>query len=145
MYLHRLALLLASFYTIQLAIAGDPCAVIAGKPFVPPAQALACQKYFEFNETLRQNLLTNVARVMELYTFEDYYLKSPSPFQDSTVNIREELARINATSYAVGSMPLRILAYHRRTSRSSSSRHWRNRRRDQIVHLAWQWKIDWCG
>ncbi|KAF9004946.1 hypothetical protein BDZ89DRAFT_896864, partial [Hymenopellis radicata] len=86
--------------TLQLTIAGDPCAVIAGKPFVPPAKALACQKYFAFNETLRQNVLTNVARVMDLYTFEDYYLKSPSPFQDSTVNIREELARINATSYA---------------------------------------------
>ncbi|TFK84989.1 hypothetical protein K466DRAFT_204796 [Polyporus arcularius HHB13444] len=80
--------------------AADPCAKIAGKQFVPPADALACLKSFPFNETLRQNVLTVVSRVFDFYTFEDYYLKSPPPFQDSTVNIRAELARINRTHYA---------------------------------------------
>ena len=81
--------------------AADPCAKIAGKTFVPPADSLACLKSFPFNETLRQNVLTVVSRVFDFYTFEDYYLKSPPPFQDSTVNIRAELARINRTHYAV--------------------------------------------
>ncbi|KAI0752695.1 hypothetical protein C8Q80DRAFT_469989 [Daedaleopsis nitida] len=78
----------------------DPCATIAGKQFVPPQAALACLKSFPFNETLRQNVLTVVSRVFNFYTFEDYYLNSPPPFQDSTVNIRAELARINRTHYA---------------------------------------------
>ena len=79
----------------------DPCTKIAGKQFIPPADALACLKSFPFNETLRQNVLTVVSRVFDFYTFEDYYLDSPSPFQESTVDIRSELARINATEYAV--------------------------------------------
>ncbi|KAJ7291209.1 hypothetical protein C8J57DRAFT_1271818 [Mycena rebaudengoi] len=81
--------------------ARDPCTVIAGKTFVHPADALACLKSFPFNETLRQNVLTdNIARVFDFFTFEDYYLKSPPPFQESTVNIRAALSRINNTKYA---------------------------------------------
>ena len=81
--------------------ADDPCVKVAGKVFVPPSDALACLKSFPFNETLRQNVLTVVDRVFDFYTFEDYYLNSPPPFQDSTVNIRAQLARINTTKYAV--------------------------------------------
>ncbi|KAI0827410.1 hypothetical protein BC628DRAFT_1418509 [Trametes gibbosa] len=77
----------------------DPCAKIAGKSFMPPLDALACMKSFPFNETLRQNVLTVVSRVFDFYTFEDYYLNSPAPFQDSTTDIRAELARINRTHY----------------------------------------------
>ncbi|KAM5545927.1 hypothetical protein V8D89_000053 [Ganoderma adspersum] len=79
--------------------ASDPCAKVAGKAFVPPADALACYKSFPFNETLRQNVLTVVDRVFNFYTFEDYYLHSPRPFQDSTVNIRAQLKRIGSTKY----------------------------------------------
>ncbi|KAI0634239.1 hypothetical protein C8Q77DRAFT_1110664 [Trametes polyzona] len=78
----------------------DPCTKIAGKTFAPPADALACMKSFPFNETLRQNVLNVVSRVFDFYTFEDYYLNSPPPFQDSTTNIRAQLARINRTHYA---------------------------------------------
>lgn len=81
------------------AAAADPCVKVAGKAFVPPADALACLKSFPFNETLRQNVLTVVDRVFNFYTFEDYYLHSPRPFQDSTVNIRDQLKRINSTKY----------------------------------------------
>lgn len=84
-----------------LASAGDPCAAIAGKTFVPPAAALACYKAFPFNETLRQNVLNNVARVFDFYTFEDYYLNSPPPFQESTNNIRATLVKLNTTKYQV--------------------------------------------
>ncbi|KAG5639741.1 hypothetical protein H0H81_000021 [Sphagnurus paluster] len=77
----------------------DPCAAIAGKTFVPPADALACYKAFPFSEKLRQNVLTNVARVFDFFTFENYYLNSPAPFQESTVNIRGKIAKINSTKY----------------------------------------------
>ncbi|KAI0922547.1 hypothetical protein AcV5_009489 [Taiwanofungus camphoratus] len=77
----------------------DPCAKFAGQTYVVSADARACLSSFPFNETLRQNVLTVVSRVFDFYTFEDYYLDSPPPFQESTVNIRQELARINSTSY----------------------------------------------
>ncbi|PIL29017.1 hypothetical protein GSI_09065 [Ganoderma sinense ZZ0214-1] len=79
--------------------ASDPCVKVAGQAFVPPSDALACYKSFPFNETIRQNVLTVVDRVLNFYTFEDYYLHSPKPFQDSTVNIRAQLKRIGSTKY----------------------------------------------
>lgn len=83
----------------------DPCAKIAGLQFVDPADALACQKSFPFDEALRQNVLSVVSRVFDFYTFEDFYLNSPAPFQESTTDIRAQLSRINTTKYAV-STPL---------------------------------------
>ncbi|TBU42204.1 hypothetical protein BD309DRAFT_201633 [Dichomitus squalens] len=80
-------------------VAADPCVKVAGKQFAFPADALACLKSFPFNETLRQNVLTVVDRVFNFYTFEDFYLHSPPPFQDSTTNIRAQLQRINSTKY----------------------------------------------
>ncbi|KAH8112345.1 hypothetical protein DFH11DRAFT_1511719 [Phellopilus nigrolimitatus] len=95
-----LALLLGLFSSVLAApTADDPCAAIAGQTFVVPAKALACLKSFPFNETLRQNVLQTVSRVFDFYTFEDFYLNSPPPFQESTANIRAELARINVTEY----------------------------------------------
>ncbi|KAF9557813.1 hypothetical protein CPC08DRAFT_639808 [Agrocybe pediades] len=98
------ALFLASYYPLQsVAVppqAADPCAKIAGQTFVLPADALACYKAFPFNETLRQNVMSNVARVFDFFTFEDFYLNSPPPFQESTVNIRATLAKINTTKFA---------------------------------------------
>lgn len=46
------------------AAAQDPCAQIAGRAFVPPAEVLACQKSFAFNSTLHANVLSNVERVL---------------------------------------------------------------------------------
>ena len=85
--------------------ASDPCAKIAGLPFIEPADAINCMKSFPFNETLRQNVLQVVSRVLDFYTFEDYYLNSPPPFQESTTNIRAEIARINSKHYAVSTLP----------------------------------------
>lgn len=79
----------------------DPCASFAGQTFVKPADALACLKSFPFNETLRQNVIATVSGVFDFYTFEDFYLKSPPPFQESTANIRAEIARINTTKFEV--------------------------------------------
>jgi len=104
---HKLArflpLLLVAGYPVlsPAAPSADPCAKIGGQVFVPPADALACYKTFPFNETLRQNVLTNMARVFDFFTFEDFYLNSPPPFQESTSNIRATLAKINNTKYQV--------------------------------------------
>lgn len=83
------------------AATNDPCAKIGGLAFAPPQEALACMKSFPFNETLRQNVLHTVSRVFDFFTFEDFYLNSPPPFQESTSDIRAELARINSTKYEV--------------------------------------------
>lgn len=79
----------------------DPCAKIAGKPYIAPADARACLNYFPFNETLRQNVLEVVSKVFDFYTFEDYYLAPVPEFGQPAVNIREELARINSSTYEV--------------------------------------------
>ncbi|THH12597.1 hypothetical protein EW146_g7542 [Bondarzewia mesenterica] len=93
------ALLAALTAAAPTATNSDPCANIAGLTFVSVPDALACQKSFAFNETLRQNVMSVVSNVFDFYTFEDYYLNSPPPFQESTTNIRAELARINSTDY----------------------------------------------
>ncbi|KAG6816400.1 hypothetical protein H0H87_006312 [Tephrocybe sp. NHM501043] len=104
-HLHRLASLIVTAACLLPHLASgapsaaDPCAKVAGKAFVPPADALACYKAFPFNETLRQNVLTNVARVFDFFTFEDYYLKSPPPFQESTANIRATISKLNTTKF----------------------------------------------
>jgi len=79
----------------------DPCIKIAGLSFVDPADAIACQRSFPFDEELRQNVIDVVSRVFDFFTFEDFYLNSPPPFQESTTDIRAEIARINSTEYAV--------------------------------------------
>lgn len=79
----------------------DPCKIISEKlPFVPPEEALACLRSFPFNETIRQNVLANANGVLDFFTFEPYYLNSPAPFQESTINIRAELKRIARQKYA---------------------------------------------
>ena len=88
--------------TVTATAVSDPCVKVAGLQFADPADAIACQRSFPFNETLRQNVLTVVSRVFDFYTFEDFYLNSPPPFQESTTNIRAEIARINSTYYEVG-------------------------------------------
>ena len=87
--------------SLSYAQGADPCAAIAGQSFVVPAKALACLKSFPFNETLRQNVINNIARVFDFYTFEDFYLNSPPPFQESTANIRAIIASINSTKFEV--------------------------------------------
>jgi hypothetical protein len=93
-----------SFAAAPPAHQQDPCAKVAGQNFVEPADAIACQKSFPFNETLRQNVLSVVSRVFDFYTFEDFYLDSPPPFQESTTDIRAEISRINSTLYAVSTV-----------------------------------------
>jgi len=83
----------------------DPCEKVAGFTFVDPEDALACLQSFPFKESLRQNILSVASRVFDFYTFEIFYPNSPSPFQDSTVDIRAEIQRINSTQYQVSAFP----------------------------------------
>jgi hypothetical protein len=85
---------------VATPIPPDACAAIAGETFLRPSDALACQRSFSFNDTLRQNILSTVSRVLDSYTFENYYPKFSFPFPNK-VDIRVELARINTTSYDV--------------------------------------------
>ena len=87
--------------TATATATSDPCVKIAGLQFADPADAIACQKSFPFNDTLRQNVLSVVSRVFDFYTFEDFYLNSPPPFQESTTNIRADVSRISSMHYAV--------------------------------------------
>jgi hypothetical protein len=85
---------------VATPIRPDACAAIAGETFSEPADALACLRSFAFNDTLRQNVLDTVSKVLDFYTFEKYYPKSSSPFPNN-IDIRAELSRINTTSYNV--------------------------------------------
>ena len=58
---------------------------VAGLQIADPADTIAFQKSFPFNKTLRQNVLSVVSRLLDFdfYAFEDFYMNSPSPFQES--------------------------------------------------------------
>ncbi|KZV96492.1 hypothetical protein EXIGLDRAFT_424620 [Exidia glandulosa HHB12029] len=91
----------AAAATVPSPVQPDACKVIAAKvPFVPPEEALACLRSFPFNETIRKNVLANANGVLDFYTFEPYYLNSPPPFQESTVQIRADLKAMATKHYA---------------------------------------------
>ena len=87
--------------SLQSRRAADPCAKIAGLPYVQPADVLACFRAFPYNETLKHNILSVVSTTLDFYSFEAQALDVPPPFHESTVNLRQEIARINATAYPV--------------------------------------------
>lgn len=91
----------ASSLVNAAAVDSDPCAAIAGKAFVVPSQALACLKSFSYNETIKANVMTNAERVTDFFSFEPFYKNSPPPFEESTVQIRDEFSRIRNTKYDV--------------------------------------------
>lgn len=95
------AMLQAPLFVDAAAVASDPCATIAGQPYVVPSKALACLTSFPYNETIKNNVMTNVERVTDFFSFEPFYKHSPPPFQESTVQIRKEYARIRKTKYLV--------------------------------------------
>ena len=101
----RFSLLLAVLQVSSLvdvaAITSDPCTTIAGKAFVAPSKAMACLKSFPYNETIKNNVMSNAERVTDFFTFEPFYKDSPPPFQESTVPIRKEFSRIRHTKYRV--------------------------------------------
>lgn len=81
--------------------ASDPCAAIASVEFSDPVLALACLRSFPVNETIKENVLAVVGGALDFFTFEAEQLHSPPPFQESFVNLRLQLARIQKTTYAV--------------------------------------------
>ena len=97
------AVLQASTLVNAAAIPSDPCAAIAGKAYVVPSQALACLKSFPYNETIKANVMTNAERVTDFFSFEPFYKNSPPPFEESTIQIRDEFSRIRNKKYDVSS------------------------------------------
>ena len=73
-----LALVTAPTIAVPATSNADPCAKFAGQAFVVPADALACLKSFPFNETLRQNVLGNIARVFDFFTFFPMSIITPT-------------------------------------------------------------------
>ena len=80
----------------------DPCVKIAGQTYVPPSDALSCFKSFAFNETLRQNVLTDMARVFDTFILLPDF---PATFQESTNDIRATLSKLNSTTFQVRGSP----------------------------------------
>lgn len=89
--------------------ASDPCAAIAGKAYSDPALALACLRSFPVNETIKENVLEVVGGALDFFTFEAEQIHAPYPFQESSVNLRSELARIKKTKYAVSCIACKSL------------------------------------
>jgi len=83
------------------AIGSDPRAAIAGKDFIVPSQALACLKSFPYNKTIKTNVMANTERVTDFFSFEPFYKNSPPPFQEPSVQIRDEFSRIRNAKYDV--------------------------------------------
>jgi len=77
----------------------DACSVIAGQDLSEPSDVVACLKSFPFNETVRQNSLEVVRKILPFYTYETEAYDAPAPFQESTVKLPEELARIESATY----------------------------------------------
>jgi hypothetical protein len=76
----------------------DPCIIIAGKTFVSPADARACLASSPLNDAIRPNVLDIHQK---FYTFENYALNNPPPFQESTVDLRAGVAKVSAAHYRV--------------------------------------------
>lgn len=64
-----------------------------------PRDVVACLKSFPFREDLRQNIMDVAETAINLHTYETISLNAPAPFQDSTVNLKAEFARIRNQQY----------------------------------------------
>jgi hypothetical protein len=64
-----------------------------------PHDVVSCLKSFPFREDLRQNVMAVAESVMDFYTFETTAISSPSPFEDTKVDIRQEFQRIKTQYY----------------------------------------------
>lgn len=64
-----------------------------------PRDVVACLKSFPFSEEIRQNVLAVAESVINFYTFETTAVNSPSPFEDTKVNLTQEFDRIRYQHY----------------------------------------------
>ena len=88
---------------------------------------MACLKSFPYSEAIKTNVMSNAERVTDFFTFEPFYKDSPPPFQESTVQIREEFSRIRSMKYDVSpigivrGMGSQMLIYSRTTLSTATS------------------------
>ncbi|KAI5453435.1 hypothetical protein NCC49_005914 [Naganishia albida] len=77
----------------------EACEYIATQVLNDPHDVVSCLKSFPFREELRQNVMAVADSVMDFYTFETTAISSPSPFEDTKVDIRQEFERIKTQDY----------------------------------------------
>ncbi|PVF94674.1 hypothetical protein CPB86DRAFT_800281 [Serendipita vermifera] len=77
----------------------DPCATIANQTYVVPSKVIACFNYFNFNSTLRDNIVDVVSKSLNFHASTNYQLSS-TVFPDVQVDIQAELQRIKESPYS---------------------------------------------
>jgi hypothetical protein len=64
-----------------------------------PHDVVSCLKSFPFREELRQNVMAVAESVIDFYTFETTAISSPSPYEDTKIDLRQEFERIKTQHY----------------------------------------------
>ncbi|KAK7472784.1 hypothetical protein VKT23_000891 [Stygiomarasmius scandens] len=85
--------------TALLAVAGesvnDPCAAIAGKKWVHPAEARACLTAFPVDPVVKANTIEVLNKTLAFHTSVNYQVHAPPPFQDDVnEDLLADLARV---------------------------------------------------
>ncbi|KIY68655.1 hypothetical protein CYLTODRAFT_489574 [Cylindrobasidium torrendii FP15055 ss-10] len=92
---------LAAAALFGVVAAQDPCASIAGRKWVAPADVRACFTSFAVNETEKTNILDVVNKTLSVFhTSTSYALQLPPPYEDVHEDILADLARISGQEYA---------------------------------------------
>ncbi|KAL1690516.1 hypothetical protein GGG16DRAFT_125621 [Schizophyllum commune] len=84
------------------AVAQDPCATIAGKKWVAPADVRACYTSFALNTTHKDNIIEVVNKTLSTFhASTNYQIQAPEPYaEDVHEDVLADLAKIHATDYA---------------------------------------------
>ncbi|KAF5370878.1 hypothetical protein D9758_002013 [Tetrapyrgos nigripes] len=89
----RVLLLTALFAVAR----GDPCAYIAGKKWVSPAEARACLNAFPVDPLVKENTIQVLNKTLAFHTSTYYQIQAPPPFEnDIQEDLHADLARISA-------------------------------------------------
>ncbi|KIY53947.1 hypothetical protein FISHEDRAFT_32250 [Fistulina hepatica ATCC 64428] len=100
------ALVLDAFLGLFIGVAAvnvplDPCAKIAGKRWVSPAEARACLQWHPLVPEIKHNTIDAVNKTLAFHTSTNYQIKAPKPFADQVQeDLVADLGRISETSYS---------------------------------------------
>ncbi|KAF9049822.1 hypothetical protein BJ165DRAFT_1454055 [Panaeolus papilionaceus] len=100
--------LLTSALTVALFVVNaasnpipDPCASIAGKKWVTPAQVRACITSFPLDPKVKANVIEVVNKTLPFHTSVNYQIQAPPPFEhDVQEDLAADLLRISTQSYS---------------------------------------------
>ncbi|KAJ1300879.1 hypothetical protein OPQ81_002517 [Rhizoctonia solani] len=101
MHSHLLLALGLSALVAGSPLRSDPCAVISNTTWLKPSQVNSCLSYFPFNATLRDNIVDVLSKTFDqFHASTKFHLKMPEPYEDTTVDILDELQRIKRSTYS---------------------------------------------